>query len=237
MAEEVALAVDACIGWHDSWMRAFGLETASDADAWRLLDPAPQAWYFTAVTRRPEAPADALAHAHGAVCDSWARLELEPLGYERHGTEAWFLRPAGPLAPDEPPGELEIVRAATAEEVEEFEAVSIRGFQNEDATIEPGSAHPAAILVDPRMTSWIGRVAGVPVAAAMSFDTGAAIGVFGVTTIASARRQGYGTAITRAALLPGSGLPSVLAPSPEAESMYRRLGFRRVGELQKWWRS
>jgi len=87
------------------------------------------------------------------------------------------------------------------------------------------------------MRNWIGRVSGRPVAAAMSYEADGAIGVFGDTTIASARRRGYGTAMTRAAVLADSGLPSVLAPSPEGESLYKRLGFRPVGELRKWWRS
>jgi hypothetical protein len=40
--------------------------------------------------------------------------------------------------------------------------------------------------------------------------------------------------VTRAAMLTETGLPSILAPSKEAESMYLRLGFRRVGELSIW---
>ena len=170
------------------------------------------------------------------MCDAWSRLDLKPFGFERRDAEPWFFRPPGPLAPDGPPPEFEIVRATTPEEIEEFEAVSVRGFETEDARIAVGTGHPATILEDPRMTSWIGRVAGRPVAAAMSYRTDGAIGIFGVTTVASARRRGYATAMTRAAMLPDSGLPSVLAPSPEAENMYRRLGFRRVGELRKWWR-
>jgi hypothetical protein len=234
---EAALAVDACVGWHDSWMHAFGLRTETDADTWRLLDRPPQMWYFTAITRRPDAAPEALANVRGMVCDAWSRVDLEPFGFERRNTEPWFFRPAGPLASEEAPPELEILRATTPEEVEEFEAVSIRGFETEDARVEAGSAHPTTILADARMTNWIGRVAGRPVAAAMSYETDDAIGVFGVTTIASDRKRGYGTAMTRAAILADSGLPSVLAPSPEGETLYQRLGFRSVGELRKWWRS
>lgn len=236
MAGEDALAVDACVGWHDSWLRAFDLRTEADADAWRLLDSGAPQFYFTAITRRPEAPPEALAGAHGTVCDGWARLDLEPFGFEPRGSEPWFFRPAGPLEPEKPPPELEVVRATTPPEIEEFEAVSLRGFGSEDDEVALGSAHPATILGDPRMTCWIGRTEGRPVAAAMSYRSAGAIGIFGVTTVASARHRGYGTAITRAAILPGSGLPAVLSPSPEAESLYRRLGFRAVGELHKWWR-
>ncbi len=237
MRDEAALAVEACVGWHDSWLRAFGLRTERDIDAWRLLDQPPQAWYFTAITRRPEARPDALSGARGMVCDAWSRLDLEPFGFERRDSEPWFFRPSSPLGPAEEPPELDIVRARTPQEVEEFEAVSVRGFESEGARIEVGTAHPATILDDPGMTSWIGRVAGRPVAAAMSYRTDGAVGVFGVTTIASNRNRGYGTAMTRVAILDDSGLPSVLAPSPEGENLYRRLGFRPVGELRKWWRS
>jgi hypothetical protein len=202
-----------------------------------LLDRPPQPWYFTAITIRPEAPAESHASAHGTVCDAWSRVDLEPLGFERRDSEPWFLRPSGPLAPEEMPPDLDIVRASAPEQIEEFEAVSIRGFESEDATIAAGTAHPAAILDNHRMTSWIGRVAGTAVAAAMSYRTEGAIGVFGVTTVASARKKGYGTAITRAAIQADSGLPSVLAPSPEAEGLYMRLGFRPVGRLRMWWRS
>jgi hypothetical protein len=235
--DEVALGVDAYVGWHDAWLRAFGLRTETDAVAWRLLDPPPKPWYFTTIIRRKDAPRSALANAAGSVCDPWSQLDLEPLGFERRDSEPWLFRRAGPLAAEPTPPELEIVRVTTPDEVEEFEAVSVKGFENEDATIEPGTGHPATILDNPRMTSWIGRVGGRAVAAAMSYETGDAVGVFGVTTVASARRRGYGTAITRVALLPDSGLPSILAPSPQAESLYRRLGFRAVGALRKWSRS
>jgi len=235
--DEVTLAVEACVGWHDSWMRAFGLRTETDADAWRLLDPPPQTRFFPARTRRQEAPPEALANARGTVYDAWSRLDLGPFGFEPLDTEPWFLRPPGPLPQDYPPPEFEIVQVTTPQQVEEFEAVSVRGFSTEDAMIHVGAAHPATILHDPRMTSWIGRVAGRPVAAAMSYRRDDAVGVFGVATIASARRRGYAAALTRAAILAASGLPAVLAPSPEGERLYERLGFRPVGQLRMWWRS
>jgi hypothetical protein len=81
---------------------------------------------------------------------------------------------------------------------------------------------------------WIGGVDGTPVGGAMSYRADKAVGIFGVTTIASARRRGYGGALTRVAMLAREGLPAVLAPSEEGESLYRGLGFERVGELSIW---
>ena len=84
---------------------------------------------------------------------------------------------------------------------------------------------------------FLGRVDGRPVAAAMGYRTEDVVGVFGVTTVASARGRGYGSALTRAAMSTETGLPSILAPSEEGASMYRRLGFEQVGELSIWVRA
>jgi ribosomal protein S18 acetylase RimI-like enzyme len=231
--DPVALCADAVAGWHAAWLTALGLRSAADDDAWRALERAPHI-YFSAITLRRDTPAEAFADTAGAVCDSWQTIDLEPFGFRDWRHEPWFL-----CAPSEPsdhelPPELEIARVATAKEVEELEAVSVRGFGKEDDTIEPGTIHPPAILDDPRMVLWLGRVKGKAVGSAMSYRTEDAVGIFGVTTIASVRRRGYGSALTRAAMLVESGLPSVLAPSPEGEGVYRRLGFEHVGELRIW---
>jgi ribosomal protein S18 acetylase RimI-like enzyme len=230
--DPVALCADAVAGWHEACLTALGLRSEADVKAWRALDAPPQ-MYFTGITLRPDAPADAVAAVPGSVCDSWQVLDLAPFGFRVWRRDPWFHRAPG-AAPVEMTPELEIVRVRTAPEVEEFEAVSVRGFANEDATIEPATIHPPAILAEPRMVLWVGRVDGRPVGAAMSYVTGEAVGIFGVTTVASARRRGYGAALTCAAMLAETGLPSVLASSRAGESLYQRLGFDRVGELSIW---
>jgi hypothetical protein len=233
MEDAVALGARAVAAWHESWLSALGLESSSDDQVWRA-DDAPPIIYFGAITLRPDTPAEAVMTAPGSVCDSWQTLDLAPYAYRVFGEEPWFLRPAGPLADDAKPAELEIVRVRTAAEVEEFELVSVRGFEHEDATIPPGTFHPPSVLQDPAMAMFIGRVEGRPVGAATAYRTAGAVGVFGVATIASARRRGYGSALTRAAMLPESGLPSVLAPSEEGKGVYLRLGFEPVGALTIW---
>jgi hypothetical protein len=235
-SERVILCADAVAAWHSAWLASFGQRFARSENAWRALDE-PHFIYFAGITLRADAPAAAVSAVPGTVCDSWSNLDLAPLGFRAGGTEAWFYREPGPLPADDLPPDLELVRVSTPEEVAEFEAVSVRGFENEEATVTPFSVHPAAILDDPRMVMWLGRVEGKAVAAAMSYSTGSAVGVFGVTTVASARRRGYGTALTHACVLADPELPSVLAPSQMAERMYERLGYRRVGELLKWIRA
>jgi hypothetical protein len=228
----MALCVDAAAAWHTSWLTALGLRSARDGAAWRALDRPPHI-YFAGITLAPQTPAGAVADVPGAVCDAWQTLDLTTHGFHVWRTEPWFHRPPGPLDVATPP-ELELVRVSTAAEVEEFEAASVRGFGKEGAAIEPGTFHPPTILDDPAMKMFIGRVNGKPVAAAMGYRTETVVGVFGVTTIASARRRGYGAALTRAAMLTDSELPSVLAPSKEGESVYLRLGFEHAGALSIW---
>jgi hypothetical protein len=232
----VIRCADAVAAWHSAWLASFGQRFVKDEHTWRALD-APHFIYFAGITLHPEAAAAAVGDVPGTVCDSWSCLDLAPFGFREAGSEAWFHREPGPLPAEGMPPELELVQVSTPAEVEEFEAVSVRGFENEDATVSPGSVHPATILRDPRMVMWLGRVDGKAVAAAMSYRTDGAVGVFGVTTLASARRRGYASALTRAAILPDTGLPSILAPSEMAERLYERLGYRRVGELRKWIRA
>jgi Acetyltransferase (GNAT) family len=232
MNDPVALCADAVTRWHASWLTALGIPWERDAEAWRALAP-PHVIYFAAITLRPESPLEAVVDAPGSICDNWQALDLATREYTIFREEPWFYRAPGP-APGVVPAELELVRVTDAEEVAEFEQVSVRGFGNEDATIEPGTIHPASVLEDPAMAMFLGRVDGKAVAAAMGYRTDAAVGVFGVTTIESARRRGYATALTRAAMLPETGLPAVLAPSEEGKSLYEKLGFEPVGALTIW---
>ena len=228
--DAVATCADAVAAWHAAWLTSLGIPSERREGVWRALER-PPLMYFAALTLREDAR---IRDALGSVCDSWQALDLSADGFRVWRAEPWFFRDAGALPDEPPPAELELVRVSTPVEVEEFEAVSARGFGGEDARIEPGSSHPASILSDPRMIMFIGRVDGEPVAAAMGYPTEHAVGVFGVTTVAAARGRGYGTALTRAAMLTETGLPAVLAPSEMAESLYLRLGFRRVGELAIW---
>jgi Acetyltransferase (GNAT) domain len=232
----VILCADAVAAWHSAWLASFGQRFVKDENAWRALD-APHFIYLAGITLQPDAPTVSVSAAPGTVCDSWSCLDLAPSGFRLYESEAWFSREPGPLPVEEVPPELELVQVSTPEELVEFEAVSVRGFDNEEATVAPGSVHPAAIFDDPRMVMWLGRVEGRAVAAAMSYRTDSAVGVFGVTTVASARRRGYASALTRASIEADTALPSVLMPSEMAERMYERLGYRHVGELRKWVRA
>jgi GNAT superfamily N-acetyltransferase len=231
--DAVTLSADAAAAWHAAWLTALGLRSERRDGVWRALD-SPPVIYWTAITLAPDVPAAAVADAQGTICDAWSALELGDAGFAVRMREPWFVRPPGELFGESAPAGLEIAHVSTPAEVEEFELVSVRGFETEDASIEAGAIHPPTILADPRMTMLTGRVDGRAVAAAMSYRTDAAVGIYGVTTVASARGRGYASALTRALIDPS--LPASLSPSPEAESLYRRLGFERAGELRVWQR-
>jgi hypothetical protein len=235
MRDPVELCARAVAGWHTSWLSALGLRSKTDDATWQALDEPPLI-YFGGITLTPDATSDGLLDVPGGICDSWQSLDLGPMGFRVWRKEPWYVRTAGPLE-DTAPSELEIVFVQEERDVVDLEAVSVRGFGDDSLSVETGSLHPATVLDDPAMLMYLGRVDGRPVGAAMGYRTDDAVGVFGVTTVTSARGRGYGSALTRAAMSTETGLPAILAPSEEGARMYRRLGFEPVGELSIWVRA
>ena len=139
------------------------------------------------------------------------------------------------ISSEAPPPELEIIRVTTPAEVEDARA---RQRARVLERREPDDrARNVPSTVDPR-----GPAHG-PVARASGGETGRRCDEL------SHRRSGGhlrrdddpdgATARVRrrahlVALLSDTGLPAVLAPSPEGEPVYARLGFERVGELLIW---
>jgi hypothetical protein len=227
----IARSADVAAAWHSAWLTALGLRFERSDRVWRALD-APPFIYWTAITLDESATAADLAGARGTVCDAWSAIDLEPHGYAATARDPWFHRPPGPLVEPAPP-ELEVVHVRSPAEAEEFERTSLRGFaDDEERELETGSIHPASILTDRRMTMLTGRVHGRPVAAAMSYRVEDMVGIYGVTTVPSARRRGYGTALT--ATLIDASVDASLSPSAMAQGIYRQLGFEHVGELTMW---
>jgi hypothetical protein len=232
VSDPVRLCAEAYAGWHTSWLTALGLRSERLDGLWRALDRPPQI-YLAGITLDRGVTSESLAAVPGSVGDAWQTLDLQPFGFRVWRKEPWFYRAPGAL-PTQPPSGLEIVRVETPDEVVEFEAVSVRGFGSEDDVIEPGTWHPPTVLEDDAMQMFIGRVDGRAVAASIGYVLHDVVGVFGVATVASARRRGYGAALTRAAMRADKGLPAVLAPSEQGASMYRSLGFEPVGGLTIW---
>ena len=86
---------------------------------------------------------------------------------------------------------------------------------------------------DMRLRNYLGLIDGKPVATSQLFLAAGVAGIYWVTTIPAARRQGIGMAMTLAPLR--EALPWVTAlvfhPSDMGRGMYRRLGFDDYGKL------
>lgn len=89
------------------------------------------------------------------------------------------------------------------------------------------------ILDDPAMHVLGGWCDDELVACAMAYRTDVA-GIYGVATLPSHRRRGYAAAMTLAAADVEPDLPAVLQPTPQAEGVYRRLGFTPFGPFSHW---
>jgi ribosomal protein S18 acetylase RimI-like enzyme len=92
----------------------------------------------------------------------------------------------------------------------------------------------ANLLTVPTFTVFIGYLSGEPVATSMLATTSSVqlAGVYSVATRPSCRGRGFGTALTRAALLAARARgydTAVLEPSPMGAAMYRRMGFKPLG--------
>jgi ribosomal protein S18 acetylase RimI-like enzyme len=76
---------------------------------------------------------------------------------------------------------------------------------------------------------WVARLDGVPVAVAQTFLHAEVAGLYCVSVFPEQRRRGIGRALVCAALAAeqqrGARL-AVLAPSPEGQALYNRLGFQ-----------
>ena len=231
-------------GWHDSSLRALGLECERDAALWRASMPGPSV-YFCAVTLGSGERTDdhlegieELAGTHPSVpltvCDSFNALDLAPLGFERLRTGTWMVRkPADPQRRPFP-ADLVIERVITPGQLAEWEAASAMGFGSPAPT--PGSLHGAGILSDARMQVFAGKVDGKVVAGSMGYLTERVNGVYGVSTIPGHRRRGYAEWLTWRAILGRPHQPTILQPGEESEPLYHRMGFEPMGQYTAWHR-
>lgn len=89
----------------------------------------------------------------------------------------------------------------------------------------------------PGNTVYVGYSDGEPVTTGLGVRTGRTIGVYNVSTIESARRQGLGAAITERVAADGLAAGcdvAILQSSPMGRPIYERLGYRTVVEYDGW---
>ncbi len=137
-----------------------------------------------------------------------------------------------------PPG-LEMVRVDSAETLAAFTQTYVTGFGMADAVRSPFAAIERSLGWDGAMPyrRYLGLLGGQPVATTALFLGESAAGVYHVSTVPAARRQGIGTAMVRRALSDARAAGyrvAVLHASEAGSRVYRSLGFRACGLLREY---
>jgi GNAT superfamily N-acetyltransferase len=125
--------------------------------------------------------------------------------------------------------ELEIRRVTDAAGIDAHRQAVTAGFGS-DPAVALGTACPD-LLDRPECVVYVGYADGAPVISGLGWRTGRTVGVYSIATIESARRRGYGAAMTARAVADGvvAGCDvAALQASEMGRPIYERLGFRTV---------
>jgi GNAT superfamily N-acetyltransferase len=125
--------------------------------------------------------------------------------------------------------ELEIQRVTDAAGIDAHNQAVTAGF-GADPAVAPGIACPD-VLDRPQCVVYVGYAAGARVVSGLGWRTGRTIGVYSIATIESARRRGYGAAMTARVVADGviAGCDAAaLQASEMGHPIYERLGFQTV---------
>jgi ribosomal protein S18 acetylase RimI-like enzyme len=160
---------------------------------------------------------------------------LAAAGWPETGREVAM---AARLAPTPPPPvetTLRVRVAGSPAELADFAAVVAANWTPPAATVREFFAVTARAALDPGCASryLVGYDGDRPVAAAEVCLAAGVAGVYNVCTLVADRGRGHGSALTAAALAVAVARgcrTAVLQASTQGERIYRRLGFRAVGE-------
>ena len=125
--------------------------------------------------------------------------------------------------------DLEIRRVTDAAGIDAHCQVVTAGFGS-DPAVALGTACPD-LLFRPECVVYVGYADGDPVVSGLGWRTGRTIGVYSIATIKSARRRGYGAAMTARVVADGVSAGcdvAALQASEMGRPTYERLGFRTV---------
>ncbi len=165
---------------------------------------------------------------------------LERAGLRAAETEvAMVARLAEVPSGEEDRQDLTILRARTPRMIDEFAGILAANWAppDEDVLAFYRQAAPVLLQPDSPLRMYVGFVAGQAVAAAELCLGGGVAGLYNIATLATQRRKGYGTAITRQPLLDAraEGVEvAVLQAAPDGVGIYRRLGFTEFGVVREY---
>jgi GNAT superfamily N-acetyltransferase len=135
---------------------------------------------------------------------------------------------ASALAPDTSPG-FEIHRVTDAVGIDDHRRVASEGFGTPPSVAFGTTCRE--LLDRPDCVVYVGYADGTPVVSGLGWRTGRTIGVYAIATLPTARRRGYGAAMTARVVTDGMAAGcdvAALQASAVGRPIYERLGFRVV---------
>lgn len=164
---------------------------------------------------------------------------MESLGLAPLADSPWM--PGMALHPLPPPGSMrpapghEIRRVADAAGIADHVRTAADGFGMPREWLE--AVMTTRILDEPAATVYVGYTDGEPVTAGLGVRTGRTIGIYNIATVETARKRGYGAAMTMRIVDDGAAAGcdvAILQASDMGKPIYERLGFRTVVEYVGW---
>jgi GNAT superfamily N-acetyltransferase len=163
---------------------------------------------------------------------------LGRLGLVRHEADPWMpgmvLHPI-PLVDPAAGAGFDIRTVTDVAGLDEHLQVAAEGFEMPidwlRAVIGP------SILSNPDCRTYLGYADGRPVVSGTGIRSGRTIGVYNIATVPSARRRGFGAAMTARIAADGAAQGcdvAVLQASSMGRPTYERLGYRTVVEYEAW---
>lgn len=164
------------------------------------------------------------------------RQRLTELGMENWGGATMMLLPLDQLDQaaarfPQPPAATTLDRALTVEEAEAALAIICEVFYIPREPMQRWTS------LNPAFDLWLARLGARPVAALATLRDGDTVGVYHVATLTGARRRGIAGNLLIMALREAraSGCRwATLTATPEARSLYERLGFQTCGLIEQW---
>ncbi len=157
-----------------------------------------------------------------------SRTDLQHLGLDLLGHPPLMYRPVGGLA-SSPPPELEIRPVRTEQDLVDFERTLVAAYPlpRNSPVVDPR-------ILETEFNAWVAYVDGNPVATAGSHTAYGLTEVEWVSTLAHARGNGYGEAVTWPATLADPAAAAVLIATDAGRSVYERMGFMATMRLTMW---
>ena len=161
-------------------------------------------------------------------------LDLAALGFAQGQATAMVCATPPPPPPAALSGDLEILEVKDGSTAAVFSETLTRVFGDDERGLSLSGLISADVVGDERLRFWLGSVKDRAVAASWTAVSDGYSGVYGVATIPTMRRHGYGEALTRAAMNAASHLPAALQSSQAGKPLYLKMGFREVAQFEVW---